>query len=257
MFDNLTLTWISNPEAWVALATLTVLELVLGIDNVIFIAILADKLPEEKRSRVRRIGLLLAMVLRIGLLFFITLILSLDKSSLFSAFGHDFSGKDLVLIAGGLFLLGKATHEIHGKLEGSEEHDGASPKAVSVSGVIVQILLLDLVFSIDSVVTAVGMGKAEWVTVMMLAVIISVLAMLALAGVISQFVSKHPTVKMLALSFLLLIGMTLIADGTGHHISKGYVYFAMGFSVFVELLNMRLRKVTKPPVHLREPGRPS
>ena len=256
MFDNLSLDWTSNPEAWVALATLTALELVLGIDNVIFIAILADKLPEEKRARVRRVGLLLAMLMRIVLLFFITLILSLDKSKLFTAFGHDFSGKDLVLVAGGLFLLGKATHEIHNKLEGAESHEKTSPARVSVAGVIMQILLLDLVFSIDSVVTAVGMVKAEWVTVMMIAVVISVLAMLALAGVISRFVSQHPTVKILALSFLLLIGMTLVADGTGHHISKGYVYFAMGFSIFVELLNMRLRKVSTPPVDLRDPNRP-
>ncbi len=242
------LAWINEPQAWIALLTLTVLEIVLGIDNVIFISILAGKLPAAQRPRARRIGLALAMLTRIALLLSLAWIIRLTRP-LFGLFDHPVSGRDLILIVGGLFLIAKSTHEIHQKLEGEEGHV-SSRVAATFQGVIVQIMLLDIVFSLDSVITAVGM--AQHVPVMITAVVISVLFMLWFAGPISDFVERHPTVKMLALSFLLLIGVNLIADGFGQHIPKGYTYFAMGFSVFVEMLNLRLRRRAKP-VHLHEP----
>jgi predicted tellurium resistance membrane protein TerC len=237
MFD-----WITNPEIWVALLTLTTLEVVLGIDNVVFIAILADKLPEKDRERARRVGLSLAMFIRIALLLTLTWIMGLTKPW-FTVIGHGVSGRDLILLLGGLFLIAKSTHEIHDKLEGEEGHATARAPA-KFAGVIVQILLLDIVFSLDSVITAVGM--VDQIPVMIAAVVIAVLFMLWFAGAISGFVNRHPTVKMLALSFLLLIGVALIAEGLHHHIPKGYLYFAMAFSVFVELLNLRIRRKSAP-----------
>ncbi|HJU89087.1 MAG TPA: TerC family protein [Gemmatimonadaceae bacterium] len=239
--------WITDPSAWVALLTLTSLEIVLGIDNIVFISILAGKLPEAQRDRARRLGLGVAMITRILLLLSITWIMRLT-TPLFTVFGQEISGRDLILIGGGLFLLAKATHEIHDKLEG-EQGDTVRRIAPTFSSVIIQIMLLDIVFSLDSVITAVGM--AEHVSIMIIAVVIAVGIMMVAAKGIGNFVERHPTVKMLALSFLLLIGVTLIAEGLGQHISKGYIYFAMGFSVFVELLNLRLKKVSKP-VHLRD-----
>jgi predicted tellurium resistance membrane protein TerC len=239
--------WISTADGWVALATLTVLEVVLGIDNIVFISILAGKLKAEERGRARTLGLSLAMGTRILLLLSITWVMGLTQP-LFGIFGRDISGRDLILLIGGLFLIGKSTHEIHDKLEGAEGH-GTAKAAASFGAVLVQIALLDIVFSLDSVITAVGM--ADHVNVMILAVMIAVGVMMFSAGTISAFVEKHPTVKMLALSFLLLIGVSLIAEGFHHHIPKGYIYFAMGFSVFVEAINLRLRKKAEP-VHLRE-----
>ena len=239
MFD-----WMSSPEGWIALGTLTVLEIVLGIDNIVFISILASKLRPEDRERARKIGLSLAMLIRIALLLSITWVMGLT-APLFTI-GQSISGRDLILILGGLFLIGKSTHEIHEKLEGAHGH--ASARAIpSFRGVIIQILLLDIVFSLDSVITAVGM--ADDVSVMILAVIIAVGVMLLSAGTISEFVERHPTVKMLALSFLLLIGTSLIGEGFDQHIPKGYIYFAMGFSIFVEMINLRVRAKTDP-VHL-------
>jgi predicted tellurium resistance membrane protein TerC len=240
--------WLSDPQAWIGFVTLAVLEIVLGIDNVVFISILAGKLPAEQRNRARRLGLGLAMILRILMLLSISWIVRLT-APLFTVLGEEISGRDLVLLVGGLFLLGKATHEIHSKLEGEE--GGASARvAPSFTSVIVQILLLDIVFSLDSVITAVGM--VQQVSVMIAAVVVAVGFMMFFAGAISNFVDRHPTVKMLALSFLLMIGAMLIAEGLDHHIPKGYVYFSMAFSVFVEVLNIRLRKVSKP-VHLHQP----
>ena len=238
----------SDPQVWVAFLTLLALELVLGVDNVVFISILAGKLPQEQRKRARQVGLSLALITRLLLLFSLSWIIKLT-APLFEMFGHPVSGRDLILLLGGLFLMGKATHEMHNRLEGDEGHASARVPP-SFTGVIVQILLLDVVFSLDSVITAVGM--VEQIEVMIAAVIIAVVVMLVSAGAISDFVERHPTVKMLALSFLLLIGVTLVADGLGHHIPKGYIYFAMGFSVFVEVLNLRARAKSKP-VHLREP----
>ncbi len=242
--------WISDPAGWIALVTLTVLELVLGIDNIIFISILAGKLPENERARARNVGLLLAMGMRIVLLLSIAWVASLVEP-LFTVFGNEISGRDLILLVGGLFLLAKATREIHHKLEGEEQ--GAEAKAVITFGqVLVQIALLDMVFSLDSVITAIGM--ADHISIMIIAVVLSIAFMLMFAGAISAFVEQHPTVKMLALSFLLLIGMALVADGLDQHIPKGYIYFAMGFSVMVEMLNLKMRK-SKParkPVELRE-----
>ena len=229
--------WMLNPEIWISLATLTALEVVLGIDNIIFIAILAGKLPVAQQERARRLGLLAAMFERILLLLAINWIMGL-KSELFSLFGHGFSGRDLILLLGGVFLIGKATHEIHEKLEG-EEHTEQRRAATSFASVIVQIMLLDIVFSLDSVITAVGM--AQHLGVMIAAVVIAVGFMMFFAGTVSRFIEAHPTLKMLALSFLLLVGMVLVADGLGQHINKGYIYFAMAFSVFVEMLNLRLR----------------
>ena len=239
---------LTDPEVWVSFLTLTFLEIVLGIDNIIFISILAGKLPQADRARARKVGLSLAMIIRILLLLSITWVMGLT-APLFAVLGQEISGRDIILIVGGLFLLGKSTLEIHEKLEGVEGH-GSTRVAASFAAVIVQILLLDIVFSLDSVITAVGM--AEDLMVMMLAVIAAVGVMLASATAVGEFVESHPTVKILALSFLLLIGMSLIAEGLGQHISKGYVYFAMGFSVFVELINLRIR-AKAVPVHLHSP----
>jgi len=231
----------------VALATLTVLEIVLGIDNIVFISILAGKLRVEERDRARRVGLSLAMFIRIALLLSITWVMGLT-APIFTALGQEISGRDLILLIGGLFLIAKSTHEIHDKLEGAEG-EASARVAASFASVIVQILLLDIVFSLDSVITAVGM--AEHVSIMILAVIVAVGVMLVSAGPISTFVERHPTVKMLALSFLLLIGVSLIGEGLDQHIPKGYIYFAMGFSVFVEMINLRVRKKSEP-VHLHQ-----
>lgn len=234
--------WLSDPQAWIALLTLTVLEIVLGIDNVIFISILAGKLPAGQQKKARNIGLTAAMGMRILLLLSLAWIIKLT-APLFTVFGAEISGRDLILLAGGLFLMAKATHEIHDKLEGPQGEKVA--KVVpSMASVITQIMLLDIVFSLDSVITAVGMAKH--LAVMIIAVVISVGIMLVSAGAIAGFVERHPTVKVLALSFLLLIGMALVAEGLDFHIPKGYIYFAMGFSVFVEVLNIRLKRVTKP-----------
>lgn len=234
------MTWVVSPEAWIALLTLTVMEVVLGIDNIVFISILVDKLPEEQRPRARFLGLALAMITRILLLLSITWVMTL-KNELFTVAGHGISGKDLILILGGLFLLFKATHEIHNKLEGDPEGDVRLRVTSSAFGaVLVQIALLDIVFSLDSVITAVGM--AQHIMVMVIAVIIAVIFMMVFAGSVSEFISKHPTLKMLALSFLLLIGTALVAEGLHFHFPKGYVYFAMGFSVFVEMLNLRAKR---------------
>ena len=240
--------WLADPQLWIAFATLTVLELVLGIDNVIFISILSGKLPEEQQARARYIGLTLALLMRVILLFSLSWIIGLT-APLFTVVGQEVSGRDLVLLIGGLFLIAKSTHEIHGSLEGEEGH--ASKKVYSsFASVIVQITLLDIVFSLDSVITAVGMVNNLWI--MIAAVVISIIAMMLFAGPIGNFVGRHPTIKMLALSFLLLIGVTLIAEGLHQHIPKGYIYFAMAFSVLVEVLNMRLRKKADP-VHLHNP----
>ncbi|MGH2521585.1 MAG: TerC family protein, partial [Anaerolineales bacterium] len=234
----------------VALITLTTLEVVLGIDNVIFISILASKLPTGQQGRARQVGLALALITRILLLLSISWIIRLEDP-LFTVFRQGISGRDLILIGGGLFLLAKSTHEIHQKLEGETGHASAKV-AASFASVIVQILLLDVVFSLDSVITAVGM--ANQIGIMIAAVVIAVLIMLISAGPISDFVNRHPTLKMLALSFLLLIGATLIIEGLHQHIPKGYIYFAMGFSVFVEMLNLRLRPPkVEAPVKLHEP----
>jgi predicted tellurium resistance membrane protein TerC len=233
---------LSDPQIWIALGTLTFLEVVLGVDNIIFISILSGKLPEHQQARARRLGLLGAMLTRIALLFSLAWIIKLT-APWFTVWGQEISGRDLILILGGLFLIGKSTYEIHDKLEGEEGH--ASRKvAATFTSVIIQIMLLDLVFSLDSVITAVGMVDVLWV--MVTAVIIAVAIMMLSAEPISAFVHKHPTVKMLALSFLLLIGLSLLMEGFDQHIPKGYIYFAMGFSVFVEMINLRLRKAPEP-----------
>lgn len=234
--------WIAQPESWIALLTLTVLEIVLGIDNIIFISILSGKLPSEQQARARMLGLALAMVTRVGLLMSLTWIMRLIDP-LFTVLAQEVSGRDLILLIGGLFLLAKSTHEIHAKLEGPHGSDSAKG-AASFAGTIIQILLLDIVFSLDSVITAVGM--ANEIMVMILAVVIAVIFMMIFAGAISRFVEGHPTVKMLALAFLLLIGVTLIAEGLDQHISKGYIYFAMAFSILVEMLNLRMKRVQSP-----------
>ena len=231
---------LNSPEAWIALATLTILEIVLGIDNIVFISVLADRLPPEERPKARQLGLALAMLTRILLLFSISLIMRLTEPW-FTLFEHAVSGKDLILIVGGLFLLTKSTREIHNKMEGDEEEARGVAKAATFGSVLIQIAVLDMVFSLDSVITAVGM--ADDLAVMVTAVILAVGVMMISAGPVGNFVSNHPTVKMLALSFLLLIGMSLVADGVGFHIPKGYIYFAMGFSVFVEYLNLKASKV--------------
>jgi len=276
MFD-----WIADPNAWIALATLTTLEIVLGIDNIIFISILTGRLPEDKQALGRNVGLGLAMVMRIGLLFSISWVMGLT-SDLFSladvlpflegmeafgdrgreAIGHGggegdrnplgITGRDIILILGGIFLVGKATHEIHHKLEGDGEHAAEKPKAATLGSVLIQIALLDLVFSLDSVITAVGMAKD--IAVMVIAVVVAVGVMMAGAGPISRFVHKHPTVKMLALAFLILIGVTLLAEGFDQHIPKGYIYSAMAFSLLVEFLNIRAKRGKgTPSVELIEP----
>jgi len=230
--------WISSPSAWIALATLTALEIVLGIDNIIFISILADRLPVAQRKRARTVGLAAAMITRLMLLFSLGAIMRLTKP-LFEVLGRGISGRDLILLTGGLFLLYKATHEIHEMMEGDSDRERAST-ASKFGEVILQIMVLDIVFSLDSVITAVGM--ADHVEVMVAAVVISVGIMMWAAAPVANFVQAHPTVKMLALSFLLLVGMTLIADGFGFHVPKGYVYFAMAFSLMVETLNLRAAK---------------
>jgi predicted tellurium resistance membrane protein TerC len=238
---------LSSPDVWIAFATLLLLEIVLGIDNIVFISILADKLPEHQRRRARTVGLLLALVMRLLLLASLSWIIRLT-SPLFEAFGQEFSGRDLILIVGGVFLLVKATYEIHERLEGEDAHaEGAA--TATFGGVLVQIVLLDIVFSLDSVITAVGMVAA---------VVVAMIVMLLSVGAISDFVTRHPTVKMLALSFLLLIGASLVAEGFDQHIPKGYVYGPIAFSVFVEFLNLRAkarserrRHVPHEPVHLR------
>jgi predicted tellurium resistance membrane protein TerC len=239
--------WITDPRIWIALTTLTFLEIVLGVDNIIFISILSGKLPGHQQLRARRLGLLGAMLTRVLLLFSLAWIVKLT-TPVFSALGHDVTGRDLILIGGGLFLLAKSTIEIHERLEGDEGH-GSRRVMASFLSVIVQIMLLDIVFSLDSVITAVGMVDELWV--MIAAVIISVGIMMVAAETISAFVHKHPTIKMLALSFLLLIGMSLLLEGFGQHIPKGYIYFAMGFSVFVEMINLRVR-AKAAPIHLRQ-----
>jgi predicted tellurium resistance membrane protein TerC len=236
-----------SAEGLIALATLTLLEVVLGVDNVIFISILAGKLPVDQQARARRLGLVAAMVMRILLLFSLAWIIRLTNP-LFTVFGQEISGRDLILLGGGLFLLAKATLEIHEKLEGEEGH-GSAKVYPTFGAVILQIMLLDIVFSLDSVITAVGM--ADELAIMVAAVIIAVGIMMISAGTISDFVSRHPTVKMLALSFLMLIGLSLIGEGFELHIPKGYIYFAMGFSIFVEMINLRLRQGT--PVKLHQP----
>jgi predicted tellurium resistance membrane protein TerC len=251
--------WLADPNVWIAFATLTVLELVLGIDNVIFISILSGKLPADQQPRARFIGLSLALVMRVILLFSLTWVMGLTEP-LFTVFHQGVSGRDLILLIGGLFLIAKSTHEIHGSLEGEQ---GASAKKVysGFVSVIIQITALDIVFSLDSVITAVGMVSAKsaeeggfgemGIWIMISAVVVSIIAMMLFAGPIGAFVQRHPTIKMLALAFLLLIGVTLIAEGLHQHIPKGYIYFAMAFSVLVEFLNMRLRRKA-PPVELHD-----
>ncbi|HVP81055.1 MAG TPA: TerC family protein [Thermodesulfobacteriota bacterium] len=244
--------WILDPQVWIALATLTGLEIVLGIDNIIFISILVGKLPEPKQPRARTLGLALAMLMRIMLLVSLSWIMGLTKP-LFTVLGSEISGRDIILIAGGLFLLAKSTLEIHDKLEGKE---GRASERVpsSYAGVLIQIILLDMVFSLDSVITAIGM--ANQLFVMIIAVVIAVVFMMLASGSISRFVEKHPTIKVLALSFLLLIGIALIGDGVGMHIPKGYIYFAMAFSVLVEMINLRIRRISGTPIKLKRPYTP-
>ena len=239
---------LSDPQAWIAFATLTALELVLGIDNIVFISILVDKLPGEKQDLARRLGLFMAMFMRIGLLLLLSWIIGLT-APFFSIFGQELSGRDLILIAGGLFLIWKSTGEIHQSLEGEEGHGSNAVKA-TFGAVIVQIMVVDIVFSLDSIITAVGM--VDSLAVMVAAVVASVGLMMLFAAAIGRFVSDHPTIKMLALSFLVVVGVVLIAEGFDHHVPKGYVYFAMAFSMGVELLNIRMRKKAGKPVHLRE-----
>jgi len=237
--------WLTDPHIWIALLTLTTLEIVLGIDNIIFISILSSKLPMAQQRRARRLGLLAAMLMRVLLLFSLAWIIRLT-APMFTVLGEEISGRDMILILGGLFLLGKATYEIHDKLEGEEGHASAAV-AASFGAVIAQIMVLDIVFSLDSVITAVGMVDELWV--MVTAVVLAVGVMLLSAEAVSAFVNRHPTVKMLALSFLLLIGLSLLLEGFDHHVPKGYIYFSMGFSVFVEMINMRVRS---KPVQLKD-----
>ena len=240
--------WLTDPNAWIALLTLTALEIVLGIDNIIFISILAGKLGPADQPKAFRFGLMGAFVTRLGLLFSIAWIVRLT-TPLFTVLGNAFSGRDIILLLGGLFLIAKATHEIHSKLEGGRDADAARA-AGSLRATIVQIMIIDIVFSLDSVITAVGMVDNVWI--MVAANVIALIIMLVSATSIGGFVDRHPTVKMLALSFLVVIGVTLVAESFGEHIPKGYIYFAMAFSIGVELLNMRLRKVAEPPVKLHQ-----
>jgi predicted tellurium resistance membrane protein TerC len=241
--------WLTDPQVWIAFLTLTVLEVVLGIDNIVFISILVDKLPARQRPGAYRVGLGLAMIMRILLLFSLSWMMGLTEPLFTLPVAGELSGRDLVLVVGGLFLVAKSTHEIHGRLEGAEGERSARA-AASYGSVLAQIMALDIVFSLDSVITAVGM--AQQVGVMIAAVVVAVLVMMAFARPIGDFVSRRPTVKMLALAFLLAIGMMLLADGFGHHVPKGYIYFAMAFSLFVEMLNLRAGH-REPPVHLRQP----
>jgi len=241
-------TWLTNPEAWIALGTLTALEIVLGIDNIIFISILVSRLPKNKQNFARNVGLMLAMLTRLALLFSIVWVVSLT-APWFSIFGMEVSGRDIILIAGGLFLIAKATHEIHSSLEGEEED---TPKLITsgVLAVLFQIAILDIVFSLDSVITAVGL--AQEISIMAIAIICAVGIMLFAAKPISKFVDAHPTIKILALSFLILVGVTLIGDGFDMHVPKGYIYFSMAFSIAVEMINMRLRDKRMKPVKLHK-----
>lgn len=243
--------WITNPEIWISLVTLTLLEIVLGIDNIVFISILAAKLPPEQRNKARTVGLALALITRVLLLMGLAWMVRLTNP-LFNVFGHPVSGRDLILLIGGLFLLGKATHEIHDKLEGE---DGAVTRRITpkFSAIIIQILMLDIVFSLDSVITAVGMVKQ--IPVMVAAVIIAMIFMLIFVNKVSAFIDRHPTIKMLALSFLILIGCALVAEGFHREIPKGYIYFAMAFSLGVEMLNIRIRAKKVPKVELHQPYR--
>ena len=244
---------ISDPQIWVAFATLTLLELVLGIDNIIFISILVDKLPKAQQELARRIGLFMAMFMRIGLLFVLSWIVGLT-APFFSVFGQDISGRDLILIGGGLFLIYKSTGEIHQSLEG-EEAQAASAVKATFAAVILQIMVVDIVFSLDSIITAVGM--VDQLAVMVAAVVVSVGLMMLFASAIGRFVSNHPTIKMLALSFLVVVGVVLIAEGFDHHVPKGYIYFAMAFSLGVEALNIWMRKKSAKPVQLHDAYRPA
>ncbi len=240
--------WMTDPQAWIALATLTALEIVLGIDNIIFISIVVGRLPPEQRQRGRILGLAFAMITRILLLLTLAWIMGLT-APLFTIFEQAISGRDLILILGGLFLLAKSTHEIHASLEGAEESAETSVKGGFLS-VMVQIAIIDIVFSLDSVITAVGM--AEHIPVMVIAIVVAVIVMMLASRAIGEFVDRHPTVKMLALSFLILVGVSLLGEGFDFHIPKGYIYFAMAFSVGVEMLNLRMRKKTVEPVHLHK-----
>jgi predicted tellurium resistance membrane protein TerC len=240
--------WITSPEAWIALGTLTALEIVLGIDNIIFISILVGRLPEHQREFGRKVGISLAMLTRLGLLFSIAWVMGL-KDTWFTVLGEEISGRDVILITGGLFLLFKSTHEIHNSLEGVEE-ETSMPKVAGLASVLVQIAILDIVFSLDSVITAVGL--VDHVSIMAIAIIIAVAIMLLAAKSIGDFVDRHPTIKILALSFLILVGVTLIVEGFDVHVPKGYIYFAMAFSVSVEMLNIRMRKRAVAPVRLHK-----
>ena len=241
--------WLSDPNAWLALITLTALEIVLGIDNIIFISILTGKLPEHQRPKAQKMGLAMAMTTRLMLLFSLTWIMRLTEP-FFSILGHGVSGRDIILIVGGLFLLAKSTIEIHDKLEGEESHSSEGKSGATFLSVVIQIMFLDIIFSLDSVITAVGM--ASQLAVMATAVVLSVGVMLFFAGAVSAFVEKHPTIKVLALSFLILIGVSLVADGLAFHIPKGYIYFAMAFSVLVEMINLKVRKNSPQPVKLHQ-----
>ena len=238
---------LTDPQAWLAFVTLLSLEVVLGIDNVVFIAILAGKLPADQQAKARRLGLALAAITRVGLLFTLAWMIRLTEP-LFAVMGHEISGRDLILILGGLFLIGKSTHEVHDKLEGEEGHASAKV-AANFASVIGQILILDVVFSLDSIITAVGL--VDELPIMVAAVLVAVGVMIAFSGIISRFVDRHPTIKMLALSFLMLIGVSLVAEGLEFHLPKGMIYFAMGFSLFVEVLNLKMRSKSAP-VHLHE-----
>jgi predicted tellurium resistance membrane protein TerC len=245
--------WLTDPHAWIALVTLAALEIVLGVDNIVFISILVGRLPEHQRQRARVLGLAFAMLTRIGLLLSLAWIMTLTEP-LFSipVFGRDVSGRDLILIGGGLFLLWKSVHEIHGSLEGEEDGHGTAAVQAGFAGIIIQIGIIDIVFSLDSVITAVGM--VDEVAIMVIAIIVAVGVMMFAAKPIGDFVDRHPTVKMLALSFLILIGVALVAEGGGYHIPKGYIYFAMAFSVAVEMLNLRVRSRKQQAVQLRRKG---
>ncbi len=245
--------WITDPQIWISLVTLTALEIVLGIDNIIFISILAGKLPKEQQAKARQTGLMLALVTRVLLLCSISWVMSLTKVLFVVPMVNvDVTGKSLILLIGGLFLIGKSVNEVHEKLEGEDGHATGGRKVASFKAAIIQILILDIVFSLDSVITAVGMVKELWV--MIAAVVIALGVMLIFAGKISDFVNRHPTLKMLALSFLILIGVMLVAESLNHHIPKGYIYFSMAFAFGVEMLNLRLRKKTQP-VELHQPYR--